>query len=174
MKAIVLGGCGILGLSLLTYLKEQQDISEILITDIQEGKLKDEVAWLKDKRFSAKVLDATDNKALVAAMKGHDIVLNTSALPKLPQVRAALEAGVNYLDCGFGAQVERAELDKGFKKKGLLAIINVYYAPGLDNIAGALRHRRLDKAESVDFRWARGRYSSGLRTQPAIILGTPF
>ena len=29
MKAIVLGGCGMLGLSLLTYLKEQQEISEI-------------------------------------------------------------------------------------------------------------------------------------------------
>jgi len=46
MKAIVLGGCGILGLSLLMHLKEQEDISEILVSDIREGILKEEVAWL--------------------------------------------------------------------------------------------------------------------------------
>ncbi len=154
MKAIVLGGCGILGLSLLTYLKEQRDISEILVTDVQETKLKKEVAWLNDKRFSAKVLDATDYKTLVSAIKGYDVVLNTSALPKLAQVKAALEAGVNYLDCGFGAQVERAALDKEFKKKGLLAIINCYFAPGLDNILAHYAIERLDKTESVDFRWS--------------------
>jgi len=49
MKTIVLGGCGIIGLSLLTYLKEQRDISEIVVTDVQERKLKEEVAWLNDK-----------------------------------------------------------------------------------------------------------------------------
>ena len=155
MKAIVLGGCGMIGLSLLTYLKEQQDISEILVTDIQEAKLKEEVAWLNDKRFSAKRLDATDYNGLVAAIKGHDIVLNVSALPdKLPQAKAALEAGANYLDCGFGAQVARSELDKEFKKKGLLAIINLYFAPGLDNILAHYGIERLDKTESVDFRWS--------------------
>lgn len=155
MKVIVLGGCGIIGLSLLTYLKEQQDISEILVTDVQETKLKEEVAWLNDKRFSAKTLDATDYNALTAAIKGHDIVLNVSALPdKLPQAKAALEAGANYLDCGFGAQVARSELDKEFRKKGLLAIINLYFAPGLDNILAHYGIERLDKTESVDFRWS--------------------
>ena len=73
MKAIVLGGCGYMGLSLLTYLKEQEDISEILVTDIREARLKELVAWLNDKRFSAKVLDVNDYNALVAAMKDEGI-----------------------------------------------------------------------------------------------------
>ncbi len=71
MKTIVLGGCGIIGLSLLTYLKEQRDISEILVTDVKEARLKEEVAWLSDKRFSARALDATDYNALVSAIKGY-------------------------------------------------------------------------------------------------------
>lgn len=155
MKAIVLGGSGIIGLSLLTYLKEQQDISEILVTDIQEAKLNEEVAWLRDKRFSARRLDATDYNALVSTIKGYDLVLNVSALPdKLPQAKAALEAGANYIDCGFGAQKERAELDRQFKKKGLLAIINTYFSPGLDNILAHYAIERMDKTEGVDFRWA--------------------
>jgi saccharopine dehydrogenase-like NADP-dependent oxidoreductase len=155
MKAIVLGGCGILGLSLLTYLKEQQDISEILVTDIQEAKLKGEVAWLNDRRFSAKVLDANNYEALLAAVEGYDVVLNTSGVPdKLQQAKAALEAGANYLDSGFGAEKGRMDLDREFKKKGLLAILNLYFSPGADNILAHYAIERMDKTESVDFRWS--------------------
>jgi saccharopine dehydrogenase-like NADP-dependent oxidoreductase len=155
MKAIVLGGCGIIGLSLLTYLKEQRDISEVLVTDINGAKLKEQVAWLDDKRFSAKVLDLNHYDALTGVIKGYNLALNVSGLAdKLPQARAALEAGANYLDCGFGAQKARPELDREFKKKGLLAIINLYFSPGLDNILAHYAIERLDKTESVDFRWA--------------------
>lgn len=155
MKAIVLGGCGIMGLSLVTYLKEQKDITEILVTDIQEAKLKEEVAWLKDKRFSAKVLDGNDYNALVAAIKGYDVVLNVSAIPdKLQQAKAALKAGANYIDSGFGAEMARAELDREFKKRGLLAILNMYFSPGADNILAHYAIERLDRTDSVHFRWS--------------------
>jgi len=155
MKAIVLGGCGYMGLSLLTYLKEQEDISEILVTDIREARLKELVAWLNDKRFSAKVLDVNDYNALVAAMKGYDVVLNVSASSeKLPAARAALEAGANYLDSGFGVEKELQTVDKEFKEKGLLAIINMYFSPGCDNILAHYAIERLDRTNSVDFRWS--------------------
>ena len=155
MKAIVLGGCGILGLSLLTYLKEEQEISQILVTDIQEAKLKEEVVWLNDRRFSAKVLDAHDYKALVSAMKGYDVVLNVSAVPdKIPIAKAALETGAHYLDSGFGVEKARTELDPEFRDKGLLAIVNIYFSPGADNILAHYAIERLDKTESVDFRWS--------------------
>jgi len=155
MKAIVLGGCGIMGLSLVTYLKEQKDITEILVTDIQEARLKEEVAWLKDKRFSARVLDGNDYNALVGAIKGYDVVLNVSAIPnKLEQAKAALQAGANYIDSGFGAEMARAELDREFKKKGLLAILNMYFSPGADNILAHYAIERLDRTDSVDFRWS--------------------
>jgi saccharopine dehydrogenase-like NADP-dependent oxidoreductase len=155
MKAIVLAGCGIIGLSLLTYLKEQQDISEVLVTDINGAKLKEEVAWLDDKRFSAKILDLNHYDALTEVIKGYDLVLNVSGLAdKLPQAKAALEAGANYMDSGFGAEKARLELDREFKKKGLLAIVNMYFSPGLDNILAHYAIERLDKTASVDFRWS--------------------
>lgn len=155
MKAIVLGGCGIIGLSLLMYLKEQRDISEILVTDVQEGKLKAQVAWLNDRRFSARALDATDYGAVVSAIKGYDVVLNVSSVrDKLPQAKAACEAGAHYFDCGFGAEKGRLDLDREFKTKGLLAIVSCYYSPGLDNILAHYAIERLDKTEGIDFRWA--------------------
>jgi saccharopine dehydrogenase-like NADP-dependent oxidoreductase len=41
-----------------------------------------------------------------------------------------------------------------FKKKGLTAIIDMYFSPGLHNLLGAYAIERLDSVERVDFRWA--------------------
>ena len=155
MKAIVLGGCGMLGLSLLTYLKEQQEIPEILVTDVQQTKLKEVVDWLDDSRFSAKVLDVADYESLVAAIKGYDLVLNVSAVRnKLPATRAALMNGTNYIDGGAAPADEQLELSNEFKKRGRLAIVHMYFSPGLDNVLAHYAIERLDKTESIDFRWA--------------------
>ena len=155
MKAIVLGGCGILGLSLLTYLKEQEEISEILVTDINEGRLRELVAWLNDKKFFYKILDSHDSNALVTAIKGYDVVLNVSAIrDKLPATKAALIAGANYIDSGAAPADAQLELDDEFKKRGLLAMLHMYFSPGLDNVLAHYAIERLDRTESIDFRWA--------------------
>jgi saccharopine dehydrogenase-like NADP-dependent oxidoreductase len=155
MKAIVLGGVGMLGLSLLTYLKEQQEISEILVTDVQQTKLKEVMAWLNDSRFSAKMLDITDYNSLVTAMKGYDIVLNVSTVRnKLPATKAALMNGANYIDAGAAPADEQLELSDEFKKRGRLAIVHMYFSPGLDNVLAHYAIERLDRTESIDFRWA--------------------
>jgi len=154
MKAVVLGGCGILGLSLLTYLKEQEEISEILVTDIDEGRLKELVVWLNDKRFLYKILDSHNYDALVTAIKGYDVVLNVSAVrDKLPATKAALIAGANYIDSGAAPADAQLELGDEFKKRGLLAIVHMYFSPGLDNVLAHYAIERLDRTESIDFRW---------------------
>jgi saccharopine dehydrogenase-like NADP-dependent oxidoreductase len=155
MKAIVLGGCGILGLSLLTYLKEQGEISEILVTDIDEGRLKELVTWLNDKRFSYKFLDSRDYESLVSATKGYDVVLNVAAVrDKLPATKAALMAGANYIDSGAAPADAQLELSDEFKKRGLWGIVHMYFSPGLDNVLAHYAIERLDKTESIDFRWS--------------------
>lgn len=155
MKAIVLGSCGLLGVSLLTYLKEQKEISEILATDVNGGRLKELVAWLNDKRFSSNILDSRDYDALIAAIKGYDVVLNVSAVrEKLPATKAALMAGANYIDSGAAPPDGQLGLSDEFKKRGLLAIVHMYFSPGLDNVLAHYAIERLDRTESIDFRWA--------------------
>ena len=155
MRAIVLGSCGLMGVSLLTYLKEQEDISEILATDINVGRLNETVAWLNDKRFSAKALDANDFSALAEVVRGYDIVLNVAAVPnKLPATRAALAVGAHYVDSGAGPAEGQLALDAEFKKRGLLGIVHMYYSPGLDNVLAHYAIERLDRTETVDFRWS--------------------
>ena len=155
MKAIVLGGGGILGLSLLVYLKDQKDISSILVTDIQEGVIKERVSWLNDKRFSTKVLDANDYNALVRAIKGYDVVLNVSRVrDKTVAMKASIETGASYIDCGVEQVEEKLALSDQFKQKGLLAIFDMYFSPGLHDMLAAYAIERLDRTDSVDFRWA--------------------
>lgn len=161
MKAIVLGGAGVLGLALITYLRDQKEISEVLVTDIQEDRIKERVAWLNslsdNKKFSAKAIDALDYNSLVAAIKGYDVVLNVAYTPKGGKhiaTRAALEAGANYIDSSVGGEEEQLKLDDEFKKKGLLAILDMFFSPGLINMLAAYAIRRLDRTDSVDLRWS--------------------
>ena len=115
MKAIILGGGGIMGLSLLVYLKERKEFSNILVTDIQEDIIKQRVSWLNDKRFSIKTVDASDFNALVSAIQGYDIVLNTSRpKDKTIAIRAAAEANANYIDSGVEQIDEKLAFNNDF------------------------------------------------------------
>lgn len=161
MKAIVIGGGGIMALALLVYLKDQKDISEVLVTDIKEDLVKDRVKWIsglsKYTRFKAGTLDATNYGDAVTAIKGYDIVLNCAhILGKYFLVtKTALEAGANYLDSGsYGDKEAQLELNNEFNKKGLVAVPGMYYAPGLTNIAAAYAIERLDRTDIVDIKWA--------------------
>ena len=155
MKAIVLGGGGILGLSLLVYLKQQEAITEILVTDIQEKVIRERIKWLNDLRFKVGVVDVHDDNSLVRVIHGYDLVLNVSrSKDKTVAMKAALEAGSHYIDCGVEQIDEKLALDEEFRKKGLLAVFDMYFSPGLHNMLAAYAVNQLDKVESVDFRWA--------------------
>lgn len=154
MKAVVLGCCGYMGNSTVAYLREQRDISNILLTDIDKDKLKEVIEWLNDDRFSSMVLDINNYSALVDAVKGRDIVLNCSSVAdKVPALKAALEVGANYVDTGFSHD-EQLKYHNDFKKRGLTAIVGMYFSPGLDNILAHYAIERLDRIDSVDFRWS--------------------
>ena len=156
MKAIVLGGGGILALSLLVSLKDEKDFSEVLVTDLREDVVGERVAWLNDKKFTARALDATGYDGLVSAMNGYDIVLSTARTRGLKQIatKAALQVGAHYIDAGVGGEDLQLALDGEFKEKGLTAILDMYYSPGLHDMLAAYAIERLDTTERVDFKWA--------------------
>jgi len=66
--------------------------------------------------------------------------------------KAALEAGVSYLDLGGFRKDEQFALHDEFKKKGLLAILGMGTAPGMSNIMSAYGVQQLDKPESIEIK----------------------
>lgn len=163
MKVVVTGAAGMMSLSALLYLLEQEDVSQVVAADIQEDKLKERVTALGDKRLVARFIDLADVKGSAKVFKGNDIVINCAYQGyitdkefvdyELLTAKAALEAGANYI-CLGGApptpELLSPALSAEFEKRGLLAIPGMGAAPGSTEIMATYAINRLDRTETVD------------------------
>lgn len=157
MRVAVSGASGIQGMSAMIYLLEQDDVEEIQVSDIYHlERLEERVACLNDKRLVMRQLDCTDPKATAEALKGYEVLVNCAMTPGRYTVtmKAALEAGVHYLDLvAPGEEQQQLALHEQFKQKGITAIIQMGTAPGLSNIMAVYCMNKLDKTDSVDYKW---------------------
>jgi lysine 6-dehydrogenase len=161
MKMLVLGG-GLQGSACAFDLLRSKAVEAVTIADIAPEKLP---SWLptQDPRLKAVKLDAKDEAAALALMKGHDAVM--SALPYYfngTMARLAVEAGCHFSDLGGNTEIvmEQKKLDGSAKAKGLSVIPDCGLAPGMVNILAAEGIRRLDRAEKVKI------YVGGLPQHP--------
>jgi lysine 6-dehydrogenase len=157
LKVVITGGSGIQGMSALIYLLEQDDVEKVLITDnYNVDRLKERAIRLDDPRVSWKKLDCTDEEASYEIFKGYDCVLNCAHIPGnyIRTTRAALKAGCNYNDLGASSEEEAIfGLHKEFQEKGITAITSMGTAPGLSNIMAVYCMNKLDRVESIDYKW---------------------
>jgi len=81
MKAIILGGCGAMGSESTRDLATTSDFQEITIADLNITQAQALAAELNAStgrgHMHAMHIDASDEDALVAAMRGQDVVINT-------------------------------------------------------------------------------------------------
>ena len=119
MKIIVAGGTGLMSWPAEIYLLSQSDVSEIMITDLDEAKIKERIEKLGgDKRLKGQVLDLMDITASAKAFSGYDTVYNCAYMTTCtPTTKAALEAGVNYLDLGGHKMEDQIALNSDLKEK---------------------------------------------------------
>lgn len=152
MKIMVTGGTGLMSWPAEIYLLSQSDVSEIMITDLDEAKIKERIEKLGgDKRFKGQVLDLMDITASAKAFSGYDTVYNCAYMTTCtPTTKAALEAGVNYLDLGGLEMEEQIALNNDFKEKGIVGICGLGTAPGLTNLMSAYGVMQLDKVDSIE------------------------
>ncbi len=132
------------------------DVKVITLADVSEERL-DELSrkaklLTTSKEIRVVKVDASDEDSLVEVLRGHDVVINGAPYYYIMNVmRAALEAGVNYLD--LGSDVETVEMQKKydpeFRRKGLLAIAGMGGSPGIINILAKKAVLELDKVERI-------------------------
>lgn len=134
------------------------DVEAILIADINGEKAKnvaEEAGNLTtSKEIRHTVLDATSLDNVVSVLKsfGADIVLNAALYTTIPVVmRAALETGSHYLDLGDDMKtlLEQREMDEDFRRRGLVALLEMGGSPGLINVMAAEAVNELDKVEAL-------------------------
>ncbi len=140
---IALLGAGIIGQAIVQDLADGDEVSEILIADVDERAARRAVDHSRGKGRAARV-DVTDHRATAALLRGMDACINAVAYRfNLDVMRACLEAGVPYLDLGglFHVTRRQLELNDRFREAGITAVLGMGSCPGVANVqAGYLGH----------------------------------
>ena len=157
MKVLALGGSGGMGRFAVETCMEFENISEVIVADINE-----EAAIAFSHSMNQKVsglgLDVTDLNALKKAMEGADVVINTVG-PFFkygpPILEAAIETGCHYLDINddWEPTIEMLKFHKKAEDVNSTAILGMGASPGLTNMLGAAAIQELDEVETLYTGW---------------------
>ncbi len=160
MRAVILGGCGAMGSEATRDLATTSDFDEIGIADLDREKaqaLADSLnASTGRGHVQAAYVDASDEDALVTLLRGQDVAVNTMTYHfRLQATRAAIRAGVNYLDLGgLHNTPKQLALDHEAQAAGVTIILGCGATPGVTNILARRGADDLDTVEAVHIAFA--------------------
>ena len=152
MRIVVVGGAGLMGRIALRDLVAERQVDEIVIADLNRQAGEQLISEIGSDRLSIAPVDATDETALAAVLRGADACLNASVYYfNLPIMRACLAARTHYLDLGglFHTTRKQLELDAAFKEAGITAVLGMGSAPGVTNLQARLACDRLETVEYI-------------------------
>ena len=160
MKAVVLGGAGVVGSCAVSCLAEMDDFTSVTIADRDEKRAS--MLTKKYEHVNFVPLDATDTKSIEKSLSDADVAINCVGpfykfAPKILDV--AIGKGVNYVDICDDYDTTEELLDRFHKKAvdaGVTAIIGLGASPGLTNIIAKFASQQLTSVESIQVYVTRG------------------
>jgi saccharopine dehydrogenase (NAD+, L-lysine-forming) len=152
MRVLVVGAGGV-GSAIATAAGESDVLAEVVVADLDRGRAARAIAGLDDRRFAARVADASDAAGLeaLASAEHVDVVVNACD-PRFnpPIFAAALAAGCHYLDMAMtlsephpdrphetpGRMLGEEQLaaNHEWEERGLLALVGMGVDPGLSDV----------------------------------------
>lgn len=115
-------------------------------------------AWVKKfrSRLAWKKADLLREPAkLVRLLKDHLVMINaTTHHLNLPAMKAALKAGIHYIDLGglFHYTRKQLKLSKAFERRKRLAILGMGCAPGMSNLLAVHAAEGMDRVDSIEIK----------------------
>lgn len=134
MKVSVLGAAGTIAPAIVRDLAESEEVSSILLLDLDGDKAAAVAAEQGGGKASAAQADAREG--LAEHLGGAEVVINSASYRiNLDAMRACLEAGCHYLDLGglYHVTAKQLELHGEFEAAGLLAVLGIGSSPGKTN-----------------------------------------
>ncbi|MET1179499.1 saccharopine dehydrogenase C-terminal domain-containing protein [Peribacillus simplex] len=153
MKIIVIGGAGIQALGTIYDLLENDEVTEVMIADILIEKAEERAKQIGDPRLTAKQINVLNEEETANVIKGFDVIINSGPAFLCPNVtRAALKAGVNYVDLGAWPKetAEQLELTEEFEANGITAVLGMGSGPGISNMMALAGVEQLDTVSDID------------------------
>lgn len=136
---VVLGGAGGVGRVAVEALTLIDEVDEVVAADFRADAVGEVVAALDAPTLRGATVDVTDPASLAALLEGADVVLNcVGPFYRFgpPTLRAAIDAGIGYVDICDDLDATRAllALDDDAREAGVTALIGMGNSPGLANI----------------------------------------
>jgi saccharopine dehydrogenase-like NADP-dependent oxidoreductase len=152
MKVIVLGAGG-MGRYAARTAAGFDFIDELVVGDLDEVAASSFAGELGPKARGVRV-DVTDAADLARVLQGATAVLNTvGPFFRLgpPVLRAAIDAGVHYLDINDDWESTEAmlEMEQDARRRGITAVIGMGASPGMSNLLVVTAMRELDEVKAV-------------------------
>lgn len=160
MKAVVLGGAGVIGSYVVQRLSQTDTFSSIRIADLNEQRARqlsqenDSVEWMQ--------LDVTDRGSLQNSLRDADVAVNCVGpfYKYAPAVlETAIEAGIDYVDVCDDYDTTETVIDDLHQKASdadVTCIVGLGASPGLTNVIAAYAARQLDSVSDVAVYVTRG------------------
>ena len=152
-------GVGSVGEVVARTLAPVPEVSEVVLADIDEGRLSAVAGKLPAGKAKTLQLDVNDRKALVEALADVDLAIN-GLIPEvnLDVMAACLETGTNYLDMAAAGPrdiVGTADVDEElamhgvFEKAGLTAFVFFGIDPGASDVFARTLYDQFDTVERL-------------------------
>ena len=155
----MLGGAGAMGRQIVQELLASSPKTRVTVADTHCGFYEvSPPSWVKrfHRRLVWKKVDLLREPAkLVRLLRGHLAMINaTTHHLNLPAMKAALRAGVHYLDLGglFHYTRQQLKLHKAFERKRRLAILGMGCAPGLSNLLAVHAADGMERIDSIEIK----------------------
>lgn len=150
-KVLVLGGGGAMAQVTIRDLL-RSGVDKVGVADINLPKARTTAEALHDDRAVALVVDARDGAKLAAGMRDWDVVVNSTWYEfNLFVMRAAISAGVHYLDLGglYHMTLRQLRLSGLAEDAGVTCVLGMGSTPGTMNVMGAYAASRMDRLDSM-------------------------
>ncbi len=161
-KKVLIVGAGAQGGPCASILARDNDISEIVLGDIDlnlANKVKDRI---KSGKIRTVKIDASSVESVEAAAKGVDVIINLTLLQfDFNVMQAAVRCGAHYVDAAYSEpfkseimQDQPLTLNDEFKRIGLTALISCGATPGVTNVMARYAADKLDRVDEIHIRLA--------------------
>jgi saccharopine dehydrogenase (NAD+, L-lysine forming) len=162
MKKVIIIGAGAQANVITGVLSRADDVSEILVTDIDEMRAKELAEVNGSKKVTAERIDASDIDGMAKRIKqgDFDLVVNAT-VPRFVHnvMKASLSAGIDYLDMASNEiypepdiPVEQFFYAEEWKAAGLKCLTGAGGDPGLSNIMAKIAGLELDEIEYMSIK----------------------